>query len=127
MSSASTRGVKEAVARGIARRYRSERAFRALGLCALLIGLGFLAFFFYTLIGNGYTALQQTRIRLDVELDPAVIDPETTRDPATFAISVPCGNAIPYKAAAPADTRYRAPEPSPPPRQTNRKRIIDRL
>ncbi|HSC16576.1 MAG TPA: DUF3333 domain-containing protein, partial [Gammaproteobacteria bacterium] len=55
MSSRSTLSVKEAVARGIARRYRSERAFRALGLTALLIGLGFLAFFFYTLIGNGYT------------------------------------------------------------------------
>jgi phosphate transport system permease protein len=58
--------------------------FRGLGLCALLVGLGFLAFFFYTLIGNGYTALEQTRIRLDVELDAAVIDPETTRDPATL-------------------------------------------
>ena len=81
MSSRSTRSVKEAVAHGIARRYRSERAFRALGLLALLVGLGFLAFFFYTLIGNGYTALEQTRIRLDVELDPAVIDPEATRSP----------------------------------------------
>jgi phosphate transport system permease protein len=84
MSSGSSRGVKEAVARGIARRYRSERAFRALGLGALLIGLGFLAFFFYTLIGNGYTALEQTRIRLDVEFDSAVIDPDRTRDPATL-------------------------------------------
>ena len=81
MSSLSTRGVKEAVARGIARRYRNERVFRTLGFGALLVGLGFLAFFFYTLIGNSYTAFQQTRIRLDVALDPAVIDPEATRDP----------------------------------------------
>ena len=64
MSNGSTRPVKEAVARGIARRYRNERIFRALGLAALMIGLGFLAFFFYTLIGNAYTALTQTRIRL---------------------------------------------------------------
>ena len=49
MSSRSTLSVKEAVARGIARRYRNEAIFRALGLGALLIGLGFLAFFFYTL------------------------------------------------------------------------------
>jgi phosphate transport system permease protein len=84
MSSRSTLSVKEAVARGIARRYRNERIFRALGLMALLIGLGFLAFFFYTLVGNGYTALQQTRIRLDVELDAAVIDPDVTRDPAVL-------------------------------------------
>ena len=76
MSSHSTLSVKEVVARGIARRYRNEAIFRALGLGALLIGLGFLAFFFYTLVGNGYTALEQTRIRLDVELDAAVIDPD---------------------------------------------------
>ena len=84
MSSPSSRGVKEAVARGIARRYRSERVFRALGFGALLVGLGFLAFFFYTLIGNSYTAFQQTRIRLDVALDPSVIDPDATRDPETL-------------------------------------------
>ncbi len=84
MSSHSRRSVKEAVARGIKRRYRNEAIFRALGLAALLIGLGFLAFFFYTLVGNGYTALEQTRIRLDVELDAAVIDPEGTRAPETL-------------------------------------------
>jgi phosphate transport system permease protein len=84
MSSPSARSVKEVVARGIARRYRNEAIFRALGLGALLIGLGFLAFFFYTLVGNGYTALEQTRIRLDVELDPAVIDPEAKRDAETL-------------------------------------------
>ncbi len=76
--------MKEAVSRGIARRYRNERIFRALGLAALTVGLGVLAFFFYTLIGNGYTALVQTRIRLDVELDAAVVDPDGTRDAAVL-------------------------------------------
>jgi len=85
MSSLSGTSVKEAVARGIRRRYRNERVFRALGLAALLIGLGFLAFFFYTLVGNGYTALRQTRIHLDIVLDAAVIDPSATRDPAVLA------------------------------------------
>jgi phosphate transport system permease protein len=80
-----SRSVKEAVALGIRRRYRNERIFRALGLLALLIGLGFLAFFFYTLIGNGYTAIRQTRLLLDIELDPAVIDPAGTRDSQTLA------------------------------------------
>jgi phosphate transport system permease protein len=55
-----------------------------LGLVAISLGLGFLAVFVYTLIGNGYTALQQTRIRLGIELDAAVIDPSGTRDPATL-------------------------------------------
>jgi phosphate transport system permease protein len=77
--------VKEVVARGISRRYRNERLFRALGLTALSIGLGFLAFFFYTLIANGYTALRQTRVLLDVELTAVAIDPDGTRDPAVLA------------------------------------------
>jgi phosphate transport system permease protein len=84
MSSRSSLSVKEGVARGIARRYRSERLFRALGLTALLIGLGFLAFFFYTLIGNGYTALGQTRFKLDIEFSADVIDPQGTRDADTM-------------------------------------------
>jgi phosphate transport system permease protein len=84
MSDRSARSVKEAVARGIARRYRSERIFRGLGLAALSIGLGFLAFFFSTLIANAYTALWQTRVLLDVELDAAVIDPDGTRHPDTL-------------------------------------------
>src|SRR5262245_8371379 len=81
----SSRAVKEVVARGIRRRYRNELIFRALGLGALFVGLLFLAFFFYTLIGNGYTAITQTRILLDVELDPAIVDPNNTRDPTVLA------------------------------------------
>jgi phosphate transport system permease protein len=77
--------VKQAVGLGIRRRYRNEWLFNAAGLGALLIGLGFLAFFFYTLVANGYTALRQTRILLDVTLDAAVIDPQNTRDPAVHA------------------------------------------
>ena len=74
-------GAKERVARGIARRYRRERSFRLAGLCAVLVGLAFLAFFFYTLIGNGYTAFLQTHIVLDMELDASFIDPDGERDP----------------------------------------------
>jgi phosphate transport system permease protein len=81
----STPGVKEVVARGIRRRYRNEWLFKAAGLGALMVGLSFLAFFFYTLVANGYTALRQTRILLDVELTAAVIDPDETRDPAVLA------------------------------------------
>lgn len=72
---------KDTVARGLARRYRTERIFRGLGLSALLIGLAFLGFFFYTLISTGYTAFQQTRVLLDIELSADEIDPDSTRDP----------------------------------------------
>ena len=78
------KGVKERVAEGIARRYRRERNFRLAGLGAVLVGLAFLGFFFYTLIGNGYTAFLQTHIQLDVELSSEVIDPDGARDPQTL-------------------------------------------
>jgi phosphate transport system permease protein len=85
MSDQPRQSVKDVVARGIAARYRKEALFRALGLAALLVGLAFLAFFFYTLVANGYTALRQTRVLLDVELSEATLDPERTRDPAVLA------------------------------------------
>ena len=79
--SSHAKGVKERVAEGIARRYRRERNFRLAGLGAVLVGMTFLGFFFYTLIGNGYTAFLQTHIQLDVELSAEVIDPDGERDP----------------------------------------------
>jgi phosphate transport system permease protein len=60
--------LKERVAAGLARRYRRERVFRGAGLGALLVGLLFLAFFFLTLIGDGYSAFRQTVVELDVAL-----------------------------------------------------------
>src|SRR5262245_53328815 len=85
MSSKPGESVKDAVARGIGRRYRNERFFRALGFGALCIGLGFLAFFFYTLIMNSYTALWQTRVRLDIDFNAEIIDPAGKRDPEDLA------------------------------------------
>ena len=82
--SSHAQGVKERVARGIARRYRRERNFRLAGLGAVLVGIAFLAFFFYTLIGNGYTAFLQTHILLEVELTESSIDPDGERDPQTL-------------------------------------------
>ncbi len=81
MSEPTSATLKETVARGIRRRYRSEWLFRSFGMLALLIGLTFLAFFFYTLIGNGYSAFWQTRIDLSVSLEAAQIDPDATGDP----------------------------------------------
>ena len=82
--SSHAQGVKERVARGIARRYRRERNFRLAGLGAVLVGVAFLAFFFYTLVGNGYTAFLQTHILLEVELSESSIDPGGERDPQTL-------------------------------------------
>ena len=81
MSEPNAGNLKQAVARGIARRYRYEWLFRSAGMLALLIGLVFLGFFFYTLVGNGYSAFWQTRIELTVELPAEAIDPDGARDP----------------------------------------------
>src|SRR5690606_24960046 len=79
MSSADRKSVKDALARGIRARYRKKRIFAGLGFGALLLGLAFLAFFFYTIVANGYTAFRQTQIRLAVELDAGVVDPDGRR------------------------------------------------
>lgn len=71
----------ELVEASLARRYARERRFRAIGLGAIGMGLLFVSMLFINIIGNGYTAFQQTYVALDVYFDPEVIDPQGTRDP----------------------------------------------
>ncbi len=66
------------------RRYRSERRFRIIGLGAVFLGLTFVAILFADIIGKGYSAFQQTYLRLAVDFSAEVIDPEGTRDPTTL-------------------------------------------
>ena len=66
------------------RRYAAERRFRLYGLMSILLALCFLGFLFVSIVSNGYTAFQQTFVRLAVNLDEQVIDPEGKRDPATL-------------------------------------------
>lgn len=62
------------VKKGLSKRYRKERCFRICGFAAVIISLCFLALLFISIISNGYTAFQQTLVRLDVFLDTSVID-----------------------------------------------------
>lgn len=62
------------VKKGLDRRYRKERRFRIFGCAAVIISLSFLSLLFVSIISNGYTAFQQTMVRLDVFLDTTVID-----------------------------------------------------
>lgn len=70
------------VQKGLDRRYRKERHFRWLGLGAIMLGLLFVSFLFITIFSNGYTAFQQTYVKLDVFYDPELIAPvgETDQD-----------------------------------------------
>ena len=66
------------VSAGLARRYRAEARFRALGLSATLLGILFVIFLFGSVIWRGYSIFGQHQVRLDVFFDPEVIDPSGT-------------------------------------------------
>jgi len=59
---------------GLAKRYRKERRFRMFGLSAIVVSLLFLVLLLGSISAKGWTAFQQTHIRLDVFFDPAVLD-----------------------------------------------------
>jgi phosphate transport system permease protein len=89
MSESSTVGERgllttEAVRGRLARRYARERRFRLLCATALWLALGFLALLLGTILVRGIGAFTLTQIRLEVYLDPEVIDPEGNRDPAVL-------------------------------------------
>lgn len=68
------------VQRGLAKRYKTERRFRMVGLAAIIISLVFLCFLFISIFLNGYKAFYQTAVKLDVFFDPAILD---VQDPAS--------------------------------------------
>jgi phosphate transport system permease protein len=66
------------------RRYAAERRFRAFGIAAVSIAVLMLVWLLTTILGEGTSAFSQTRITLEVQLDPAKIDPGGTGDPSQF-------------------------------------------
>jgi phosphate transport system permease protein len=64
------------VNRGLGKRYRAEKRFRMYGLAAIIASLTFLSLLFISIISNGYTAFQQTYIKLDIFFDPAELQKE---------------------------------------------------
>ena len=82
---AGNRGVSETVSASIKRRYAAERRFRAYGLAAIIFGILCLATLLFTIIRTALPAFTQTMIRLEVTLDPQLIDPAGARDPHTLS------------------------------------------
>ncbi len=70
---------------GLARRHAAERRFRAYGIAAIVLGLSFLALLFISIIGKGYTAFEQTYVRLDIDFSAETIDPKGDRNPKTLS------------------------------------------
>ncbi|VEN74570.1 Phosphate transport system permease protein PstA [Candidatus Desulfarcum epimagneticum] len=61
------------VSKGLKKRRRTERIFRLCGLSAIGAALFFLFLLFAGIFSNGYSAFQQTFIRIDVFADPVEI------------------------------------------------------
>ena len=74
-------------AKRIKRRYAAERRFRMYGALALLAAGSVLGLLLFSIIGKGYSAFTQTEIAIDVTLDPDMVDPDGSRDPAVLATS----------------------------------------
>jgi len=62
-----------AAARRLRGRLRAESAFRALGMAAISIGLGFVLLLFGSIIYRGSGAFTQTQLRLDIHLEPVAL------------------------------------------------------
>jgi phosphate transport system permease protein len=73
---------QQRVAAGLQRRYRAERRFQAYGMLAVGLGIVFVVFLFWSIISKGYTAFQQTYVKLDITYSAEEIDPAGTRAPA---------------------------------------------
>jgi len=69
----------QAMQQRIRRRYVSERRFRLIGLGAILLSAGFLAFLLVTMIANGARGFTQTEVRVDIDFARSAlfIDPAT--------------------------------------------------
>jgi len=73
------RQTQELVEKSLRRRYRAEMRFRAYGLTAVLLGVGFVFFLFINIIGKGTSIFRQSYIEISVYYDPAILDPAGTR------------------------------------------------
>jgi phosphate transport system permease protein len=66
------------------RRYRREGILKGLGLGAITLALSLLGVLLFTIVAQGWPAFREAYVKLDVHFDPAVIDPQGTRDPAVI-------------------------------------------
>src|SRR5262245_1415753 len=75
----------ETSAARVRRRYAAERRFKFYGVLAISVAMLMLALLLVSIISKGYGAFVQTEVAVDINFDPAVIDPQGSRDPAALA------------------------------------------
>ncbi|HBA35454.1 MAG TPA: phosphate ABC transporter, permease protein PstA, partial [Gammaproteobacteria bacterium] len=66
MNNNSTPSVEDRVRASLKKRYAREKRFQYYGIGAILISLLFLCVLFGDIISKGYTAFQQTYVKLDI-------------------------------------------------------------
>jgi phosphate transport system permease protein len=93
----------DVITKRLAKRHAAERRFRAVGIGAVVISVGFLATLLFNILSNGFGALTQARILMDVSFDPAVMDVGEKRDTDSL-------NAADYTGLVKASMAARFPE-----------------
>lgn len=76
---------REKFNRLLKKRYAAEARFKLWGIAAVSVAVVFLVLLLGSIIMQGSSAFMTTRVTLEVKLDPAVIDPQGTRDPKVLA------------------------------------------
>jgi len=102
----------DAMQRRIARRYASERRFKAAGLLAVLLSAAFLAFLLVTMMGNGLRGFTRTEIAVSVDFpaSPLKLDPAAVTDRALAEAGLPTmTGAVAEKALGPDGDDLIAP------------------
>ncbi|HID82382.1 MAG TPA: phosphate ABC transporter permease PstA [Chromatiales bacterium] len=74
----------ELIKKGLAKRYRREKRFRAYGLMAVMVGFIFLAILLADIIGKAIPAFTQHWIKLEVSFDPDTLGIDEKSDEATI-------------------------------------------
>lgn len=84
-----THATMDIVNKGLARRLRAEKRFRMMGISAIVASLLFLSLLFISIAGNGYTAFQQTFIRIPFYFDHEILgDKDLSTADYSFVVKV---------------------------------------
>ena len=70
------------ISNGLSPRHKAERRFRAYGIAAITISLGFLVIMVSTIALRGTGAFQQTFVQIEMNIPADKVDPDGTGDPA---------------------------------------------
>lgn len=85
MDSKQQQNTIDLVNKNLAKRYRSEKRFKAYGIMSIAFGLMCLVFLFTDIISKGHTAFLQSYIQLEVDLDATALDITDPKDLSQIA------------------------------------------